>query len=387
MRRRMAYPTAIGCGCLLGAGGASHVHAAEWTLQPTLSSLLDYDSNRNYVFGTAASEQAILSADLLLQRSVENLQLVLQPHFDVRRFSDSTWAPGNDRSLAAGITWTRERAKLNVNGSIANQTTLSTELLQTGILEGDSRRRSESATAELDLMQTEKRLFYTQYNFQSSPYFGPPLIHLLLPGYHYNSAVSGERFTLNENLVFSVAAFGDILHSERAGASSHEAGAQIELNYAHSEKLNFDVQLGDSQRVLSGASSNGWSAVALINRNFERSALTLSFSRQLTPYGNGYLVERQQFSAGLKRALSEYLNADLTVTRIQNNDSTVRLGLDRRFYDNLGGGLDWRLSESWTLRSEATTSWTPPYGSIHTVHEWRAALIMTWKPLQQELIR
>ncbi len=66
--------------------------------------------------------------------------------------------------------------------------------------------------------------------------------------------------------------------------------------------------------------------------------------------------------------------------RIENNDSTVRLRLDRKFYDNVGAGLNWKLSESWTLRGEGSTSWVPPIGSLHTVHEWRAGLTMTWKP-------
>jgi hypothetical protein len=65
----------------------------------------------------------------------------------------------------------------------------------------------------------------------------------------------------------------------------------------------------------------------------------------------------------------------------------VRLGLDRRFYDNLAGGLNWKVSETWTLRSETSTSWSPPIGSLHSVHEWRAALTMTWKPLPKIISR
>src|SRR5579883_2873976 len=106
----MAYPTAIGCGCLLGAGGASHLHAAEWSLQPLFSWATDYDSNRNFEPGTQGSEQAVLSTDVQLKRSLENMQLMLEPHFDVRRFSDSRWGPGDDRSLAGAFSWASERS-------------------------------------------------------------------------------------------------------------------------------------------------------------------------------------------------------------------------------------------------------------------------------------
>jgi hypothetical protein len=99
------------------------------------------------------------------------------------------------------------------------------------------------------------------------------------------------------------------------------------------------------------------------------------------PYGNGFLVERQQLTAAVTRSLTPTLDADLSAIRIDNNNSTVRLELDRRFYDNLGGGLTWKVSENWSLRSEATTSWSPPINYPHTVHEWRTALTMTWRPL------
>src|SRR5215469_16984249 len=116
----MAYPTAIGCGCLLGAGGTSHLHAAEWSMQPLFSWAADYDSNRSLEPNTRGSEEAVLTADVQLKRSVENMQLMLEPRFDVRRFSDSIWGPGDDRSLTSAFSWFSERSQLSLNGSIAN---------------------------------------------------------------------------------------------------------------------------------------------------------------------------------------------------------------------------------------------------------------------------
>jgi hypothetical protein len=377
----MTYPTAIGCGCLFGAGGMTHVHAAQWSLQPVLSWQTDFDSNRSIEPGGQGSEQAVLSADAILQRSLENLQFSLQPHFDLRRYSDSEWSPGDDRSLAGTFSWNSERSQLSLNGSIANQNTLTTELLETGIIDTNTRRRTAQASGELDLGRTEEHLFFTQASYLGSSYSGPPLTEELLPGYRYYSAASGERFILSEHLTFSASAFGDYLHSDRAGDSSHEAGGQVELKYSHSELTTFDVQVGESRRVLTGTASLGTNVLASATHKFELSSVSLSYSRSLVPYGNGFLVERQQITAAVTRSLTPTLDADLTAIRIDNNNSTVLLELDRQFYDNLGGGLTWKVSENWSLRSEATTSWAPPINYPHTVHEWRTALTMTWRPL------
>ena len=95
-------------------------------MQPMLSWETDYDSNRSLQPMGPASEQAVLSADVQLQRSIENMQIMLQPHFDLRRYSDSIYGPGDDRSLTGSFSRSGERTKLTLNGAIANQNTLTT---------------------------------------------------------------------------------------------------------------------------------------------------------------------------------------------------------------------------------------------------------------------
>src|ERR1700721_291006 len=99
----MAYPTAIGCGCLLGAGGAAHLHAAEWSAQPIWTMSTDYDSNRSLTEGAPGSEEAVLYGDVKLQGAIENIALVFGPKFDLRRYSDAIWGPGTEESLNTSL--------------------------------------------------------------------------------------------------------------------------------------------------------------------------------------------------------------------------------------------------------------------------------------------
>jgi hypothetical protein len=369
-------------------------------MQPLFSWSSDFDDNRSLLPGTQGSEEAVLSADVKLQRALEDLQLSLEPHVDVRRYSNSIYGPGNDRSLAAALSWLGERTQLTLNASVADQNTLGTELLETGIIDVNTRRALKTVNGELDLSKTEQHLFFTQLSYLGSSYSGNQLAEEQLPGYRYGSAASGERFILTEHYTLSVSAFGDLLHSERAGDSSHEVGLQAEISYKHSELTSFDLQVGESKRSLAGAtyyviypgqtvvtqlhvpgsSGAGTNVAVSATHNFEVTSVSFNYNRSLVPYGNGLLVERQQATASAKRTLNEYVDMDLTVLRTQNSDSTVRAGLDRRFYQSAVAGLNWKLGETWTLRSEAGTSWSPPLNSDITVHEWRAALTMTWKP-------
>jgi hypothetical protein len=387
----MAYPTAIGCGCLLGAGGAAHLWAAEWSAQPSVSWTTDYDSDRALSGASQGSESAVILGDLKLQRASDSTQLVLEPKYDLRRYSDSIWGPGNDRSLNATLGWTGQKNSLNFSGSIANQTTLTTEVQETGIINGDLRQRFGQLNGQWSWLRTERHQFFLQASYTDVSYSGGQLVELTLggplvqelPGYKYSSGSLGERFFTSERTTVSVSAFGDALDSPLPGNSSHEEGAQVEVNSAYSERLSFDVSLGQSRRSLDGKTSNGTNTSVLITRSFARGNATLSYTRSLTPYGTGVLVQRSQASAGLTRSLTEYLDANINLVRIQNSQSTERIGLDRPYYNNVIGGLSWKMGESWTVATLLTTSWTQPIGVDRTVHEWRAALSMTWKPLPE----
>lgn len=355
-------------------------------MQPIFSMQADYDSDRNLTNDTQGSEEAVLYGDLRLQRAIENTQILIEPKFDLRRYSSSIWGPGNDRSLNAAFNWVGQRMKVNLTGYIASATTLTTEVLETGIIDSDTRRRTAQANGEWDWLQNERHQTFLQLGYTSASYSGPPLVQLELPGYRYSSASLGERFFLSERWTFSVSAFGDALTSARQGNSSHEEGGQVELSYQYSEKTSFDVSAGESKRSLAGQRGSGTNAAVSASHSLPLGTVTLSYVRSLVPYGNGVLVERQLITATATRPLTPYLDANFTLLRLQNNASTVNLGLDRPYYDNAAVGLNWKISESWTLQPLFTTSWSKsitPRGSGESppnVFEWRAGLTLTWQP-------
>jgi len=392
----MAHSTAIGCGCLLGVGAMSHLHAAEWSVQPIFTMQTDYDSDRNLSNDPQGSEEAILYGDLKLQRAIESTQIVLEPRFDLRRYSSDIWGPGDDRSLSGAFTWTGERMKVILTGSIANQSTLTTEVLETGIIDGDVRRRTSQANGEWDWTQNERRQAFLQLGYMSTGYSGgDALVEFELPGYRYPSAALGERFFLSELTILSVSAFGDALTSARQGNSSHEAGGEVELVHQFSERISLDAAVGESKRSLAGENGSGTNASVTLARTFERGRFSLSYLRSLVPYGTGILVQRQQIAATLTHSLTPTLDVNLTLLRLQNNQSTVRLGLDRPFYDNGLLGLSWHMGESWTLQPAVSTGWSKPVEfaanstpiETSTVHEWRVQVGLVWQPLPDSKTR
>jgi hypothetical protein len=377
----MVYSTAVGCSCLLGAGHAP-LRAAEWSVQPSFSWAADYDSNRVLSTTSQSSDEGTLSGDLKLRRTLESTDISLEPRITLRRFTDTSYGDGDDRTLNAGFSRTWEQTQLNLTAFAADQSTLTTELLETGLVSGNTHRRTYQGGAVWSWSQTERRQTFLQLNYSDVSYQGQ--FSNFLPGYKYPVASLGERFTLSDRSTFTVSAFGDALSTSVRNGNSHEAGIQLELVHSFSERTSVDASVGESQRSLTGTRSYGTNASVSLTHNLVRGNVGLSYTRSLVPYGTGYLVQRQLITASGMRPITPYLNADVSFSRVQNPNSVVILRVDRRSYDSGVIGLNWRTSDTWTLRTEVGASRTQPFGSTsssESVHEWRAALTMTWTPL------
>jgi hypothetical protein len=375
--RQIAYPAALGS-CVLGAGAAP-VRAAEWSIVPDYSSSVDYDSNRRLAVDGKGTEAAVVAIDLSFKRALEDLQLTFEPRYVLRRYTDASLGNGDDRTVSAGMLWTGERSTLNLTSSYLDQSTLITELLETGLVSGDTHRRNAQAGLDWNWNQTERRSLLAQLSYSYVSYYGQSAE--FFPGYRYSSGSLGERFSFSERGSITVSAYGSIFKSSVQGNDSHELGLRGEVIYGFSQKTNIDVSVGESRRLLASASSNGTDISATANHAFFRDKLSLAYTRSLVPYGSGYLVERQEYTATLVHPWSEHLDTTLSVLRIQNNETAVLLRIDRRSYMSLAAGLSWRPSEQWSMgvRVEAIRSVLPDF-TEESVKSWRSAVTLNWHP-------
>lgn len=373
----------LGMSAVLGGYGlATHcgaVRAAQWSIVPMLSASADYDTNRQLRTNGPGSGAGYLIVDLKFRRELEDLQLTLEPTYTFRRFTDNRYGNGDDRTLSAGMMWTRERSVLNLNASYLDQSTFTSEAFQSGIIVTNTFRRDAEAAVGWNWSQTERRSLVSQVNYSDVSYYGASSV--FFPGYKYHSGSIGERFAFSERGTFTVSAYGDELSSTTPGNSSHEYGLQGELVYQLSERFSVDGSAGESRRVLSGLGSYGTTASLKLDRAFDRDKLSVQYLRSLVPYGTGFLVERQQYAGTWSHSFAEHVDSTVSYTFVHNNQTAVLLRLDRRDYSDLNVTLNWHAAETWvvSLRGDAIDSQL-----VNTtgqkVKEWRGALSVTWLP-------
>lgn len=352
-------------------------------MTPVYSSAIDYDSNRRLDEKARNTESALLTADLRFKWALENTDILLEPRYTLRRYSDSTLGNGDDRAISTAFDRTWERTSLQSNASYTDQSTLTSELLETGIVSNDTHRRQLQLGTSSSWSQSERWQLISQLSYLDVSYYGHARAQL--PGFRYPSGSVGERWFFSEKNSVTVSAFGTELSSDSQGGSSHEYGLQAQLIYYFTERIHLDGSLGKSARLLSGVSSRGTDAAITLTRDALRGNVSLSYTRSLVPYGVGFLVERQQVTAAGLHRLTEYLDVNLGVLYIKNNQTAVLLGLDRRNFSSISAGLSWHPAETWSLGLQLSGMRTQPSGfltnkDLKDLNEWRSSVTLTWTP-------
>lgn len=378
---RATCHAALGLGCVVSTATAP-VSAAEWSIAPTFTLGADDDSNRALSVPATPADSIWLYSNVQFQRSTETTQLSITPqvnwqHFDVREFGNIT-----DRDLSGAFLWTQERGSLNLSASRLDDSTLTTELTETGIASSDLNRLTQQGSLSWNYGLTERRAFVFQAGYVDVSYYGPRAGFLsLLEGYRYPSASAGEQFVLSERTTLTVSAFADELIAPLSINDSHEEGGELQLVHNFTERTQLTVTAGGSARSLEGDRSTGKVAIVDFSHSSELGKVSLDYSNQLVPYGTGVLAQRQQVSATGTYNLSEKWDIGASVLRIDNSQSVVYLHIDRRSYTGFTAGVDWRPLETWTVRLEGGTTRTQTFDFVSVpVTESRAALKITWTP-------
>ncbi len=378
-RRRIAGAIAAGCAWAV----ALCAHAAEWSLTPTYSSSVDYDSNRALEIQPTASESAVLTVDLRLQRALEDSSILVEPRYSLRRFSDTRFGDGDDRSLATVFQHSWERSVASLNASIFDQSTLTTELLETGLVRADIHQRLIQANGAWKWSVAENRRLFVNLTDSDVHYHGAFDADRVLPGYKYRVASLGETFIVSPTVQLDFSAFGSQLESDTAGNSSREYGLQAQLTYAWSDRTRFIGAYGRSERVLAGRSSPGTDINVSLTHDVTLGSISLSYVRSLVAIGQGFLEQREVSAATMSRELGPHLKATLSYTHAKNDEIAVIASLDRPHYTYLLGTLDWHPLENWAMGLQLGSVRTTGPGFFlqgQTVSEWRSSVYLNWTP-------
>jgi hypothetical protein len=360
------------------AGGAG---AAEWSVAPAFSWLADHHSNRALRAGDPAGESLGADLDLGVVRRSETSEFLLRPHYRLRRFSDDVWADVDDKQLLARAGWMFERSSLNVNADAADQSTLTTELAETGFVRADSNRRTYAAGLAWQLQHSEENGFNVSLGWQDVDYTGADEDRLF--GYRYATLQAGESFGLSTRGALIVSAFGSALDSPERGSQSREHGLSLGWDFAWTERTSMSLSLGLSRRDVDGADETGTTRNFSLVHKDETRDWSFVYSHSLVPFGTGVLTERDTARLQVMQALSPRLGYLLRAGYSRNSDAGFGVTIDSREYSFGETELRWQWLETWSVVLAGSFGRAIDSGFAQTntsADGWGVALRTLWAP-------
>lgn len=348
MHRPLLRVAAVTAGLASGA-----THAAEWVITP--SATASTQTQRNPFLGASEESRTDVSTGLSsqasfhLSRETEQSSLTLQPSVGIYRYPDKDQLDRDEEHLSASYGWRGETSSWAASVSAARDTTLTSELGNTGLTQGNLRhelydislgptwRISERLSAQASVGSTINRY--------------PGNESAVLENYRYDGGSVGMSYVLNERAIVSVSGSVSRLNSETRTDHTDNGSIMVNAQYAWSPLWNISAGIGPSLVRVAGTSEHGLVYRASVTRGFERAALSLAVSRSQQPSGSAIITDVDQASLSLSGTFTEQLTGTLAAnySRRRNAFRDFNLDLNNVRYGRLETGLSWRVSPGWQI--------------------------------------
>jgi hypothetical protein len=333
--------------CALGCVSLN-ASAAEWSAQPVVAFGVDADSNRRLKAEGASSRAGRLTGSLDLARATERHELSLRPRFAARRY-DGAEEVLDSNDYGADLRFERkgEYSRFTSGANFSEDSTLLTELADTGFVEGRARRRSRSAYADLSRsIGVRSRLqvgaSVIDVDFDRAAGTG-------LTPYRYPALNAGYALDVSEQSELRVVSSAGRLDIPSNGARTDNLGLRLSWRGSLSERFGVEFAGGVERTETAFAQDQGAVFELKGKWNGERSDFGLDLSRGVEPSAHGTMVRSDSASGSWRWQASPRATFSMVARHARREDLLFGLFRRQREYSALDLAFSWRLDETWLM--------------------------------------
>lgn len=377
------------CAALCSALGAQQAAAAEWQVVPSAHVGTSYaDNPRLLVEGGSSSEGAIGELSASLTRLTERSELTLLPRLSSSRYSDEASLDNDNQYLTAGYRRQGERSQWNTEIGFTRDTTLTSELGSTGLVQSNRRHEASSVTVAPNVAFTERVSGGLQMYLTDHRYIDAELTGLV--DYRYMALSLSSTIALTDTGgALNVTAQGGELSTDGFGGSATRDGS-LRLGWSFRPWLLWTVELsaGPSLVETENASDTGYVFDSEIKRQGERWSWTANAERSQSPTGRGILTRRDLLKVSFNRALTERLSTNVAAHWVSAEDLLPQRSEAAAYevkYARLDIGASWRLSRDWSLSLQLSGNTQDYELAAERANGYRASLNVVWNGQPQSL--
>jgi hypothetical protein len=355
---------------------SSVAYAAEWRVGVEAHGDLDHRENPRLVAeGGETINGAGLELDAAVERATENSELTLLPRVRSARYGASEFDT-DEQYLDLRYGRSGERYRWQVGAGLARDTTLTSELLDTGII--DSRKRHElvSFSGSFTSSLSARDQLGAQLNYQRNSYPDAGLTGLT--DYDYTAVALTYARLLSERLTIGSQLNGGRLNVSATDFVSRDYGASLSLTSQLSPAWRLALSAGLDRTVADDRDDTGIVYSVELARSAELTDWRLTAGRGVVPSGSGVLVHRTDYALSCSRRLSARLGASFDIRHVDNEDLQIGLVRENRQYQRAGAALDWQVAERWSLSLTAAYTQQALGGGQFDTHGFDGGVRVSW---------
>jgi len=338
-----ARRAAVAIACV-GTASVVPAHSADWSLVPSVDLSERYEQNVGLrAFDAFGSSSTQLGLGLTLRGATESVSYFFEPRLAWQRYA-SSGDQNLDRDEQRARMGFDHKGELNTAAgelTLTRDSTLTSELGTTGINQFNRRHQELLSSLNYTWRLNERYSLVPAVSYRKSVYLDAADLGLL--DFSYASASLSAVAVVAARQTLSLATSAGRMQSD--SPSTQNTNVTLQWSWRPAQNWQTSLAAGPSWVKTPNGTDTGTVYSAQLSHSAERSSVSLSASRSISPAGRGVLTQREDVAVSLGRQWRERWNSSLSASVIQTSELISALGFtfgDVRY-----------------ARAETTTTWRP----------------------------
>lgn len=294
--------------------------------------------------GTAGT---VVNAGMDLKRAGEQGYLSIIPALRFSRYDSSDPLDSNDEMLTGAWSRSGERGKWLIDGEWTHDSTLTSELQVSGLVQTAIRRLLRSLSPSYSFAVSPRSTLAADVSYTAVKYVNASTTGLV----DYNNASSDLSWSYqwSERATITGRVYGSRYESALVGDSIHTTGGELQLSSSLTEHWDGVFSAG-----IYRSTSNGRLGKLDLTRKDEVGQWSLGMSQTVEPSGAGVLVQQDVWSVAREQKLSPLWHISATGSWVVNKDLQSVAATRDRHYRSAALSLSRILTPAWHMEASYT---------------------------------